>query len=303
MVGPMLNALLVVMLPVFLVVAVGFVLARSFTIDQLSLNKVQLYALTPALAYSSIMRTTVQISDVAQLAAGYFIVTIAAGGLAALVARLLPTAVRRGVIASVMLGNNGNFGLPIALLALGQPGLDQAIVIFMFAIAMLWTVGPALFGAALSTRGVLVSIMRLPVIWAMVLAVTLRMLDFEPPPGITTGVDMMGQASVPMILIALGIQLGYARRVLVNATVVTAVVLRLVIVPLMGWGIGLLVGLRGLELQSIVLALSMPTAVNVFLLALEFRQDAETVASVVAVSTVVSLVTISLVVANLPVLA
>ena len=49
----MLGALVGVMLPVFLIAAVGFALARRFTIDQLSINKVQLYALTPALAYIS----------------------------------------------------------------------------------------------------------------------------------------------------------------------------------------------------------------------------------------------------------
>ena len=35
-----------------------------------------------------------------------------------------------------MIGNNGNFGLPIALLALGQPGLDQTVVILVFAIVV-----------------------------------------------------------------------------------------------------------------------------------------------------------------------
>lgn len=298
----MLSALLEVMLPVFLVAGVGFVLARRFTIDQLSINKVQLYALTPALAYSSIMGTSISLSDTAQLAKGYFGVTIVVGLLAAVVARFLPESGRRGVIASVMLGNNGNFGLPIALLALGQAGLDQAIVIFMFAIVTIWTVGPALLGSTLSLRAIARSIFGLPVIWTMFLAVVFRAIGFQPPIGVSTAVEMIGQASIPMILIALGLQLGYAERVRFNRTVLTAVGLRLVVVPLLGWGIGLLLGLRGLELQSIVLAMSMPTAVNVFLLALEYEQDAETVASVVAASTVVSLLTISVVVANLPLL-
>lgn len=295
----MLTALLEVMLPVFVIAGVGFLLARRFTIDQLSLNKIQLYALTPALAFSSIMDTSVSASDVGDLARGYLGATLVLGLVSAVAVRLLAKPVRNGVIASVLLGNNGNFGLPIALLALGQSGLDRAIVIFMIAIVLIWTVGPVLFGAAPSVRSALVNIARLPVIWAILLATVFRVVGIELPGGLSTAVHMVGNASVPMILIALGIQLGYGKRVRFGKTVITAMLLKLIVAPLLGWGVCWLFGLRGQDLQSVVLALSMPTAVNVFLLALEYDKDAETIASIVAATTLVSLVTISIVVSQL----
>lgn len=299
----MISALLEVMLPVFVIAGVGFVLARVFTIDQLSLNKIQLYALTPALAYTSLMRTEVSGEAIAQLALGYLGVTAAAGLLAALVARALPKPGRGGAIASVMLGNNGNFGLPIALLALGQDGLDQAVVILVCAIVTLWVVGPALFGGELTPKAIVINVGRLPVIWTMLIAFIFRLLHYTPPVGVATAIDMISDASIPMILIALGLQLGNAKRIVVNLTVISSVVMRLVVVPLLTLGLCWLFGLRGLVLQSLVLAMAMPTAVNTFLLALEYGQDSETVASIVAASTVLSLVTISVVVANLPLLA
>ena len=78
----MLGALVGVMLPVFLIAAVGFALARRFTIDQLSINKVQLYALTPALAYISIMQAVVSLADAGRLGLGFLLVTAASGGVA-----------------------------------------------------------------------------------------------------------------------------------------------------------------------------------------------------------------------------
>ncbi|MGI5951391.1 MAG: AEC family transporter, partial [Brooklawnia sp.] len=72
---------------------------------------------------------------------------------------------------------------------------------------------------------------------------------------------------------------------------------------LIALGLMWLFGLRGLVLQSIFLAVSMPSAVNTFLLALEYDRDTEMVASIVAASTMVSMVTISVVVAYLPLLA
>ena len=135
-VDAMLGALVGVMLPVFLIAAVGFALARRFTIDQLSINKVQLYALTPALAYISIMQAEVSLADAGRLGLGFLLVTAASGIVAHLARRGLPIKADVGFVPAVMIGNNGNFGLPIALLALGQPGLDQAVAILVFAIVV-----------------------------------------------------------------------------------------------------------------------------------------------------------------------
>lgn len=299
----MTGALLEVMLPVFLIVGVGFVLARIFVIDQLGLNRVQLYALTPALSYTSLMNTTVTGGAVGQLVLAFVAVTAVAGLLAALITRIMPGRGRRGTIAAVVLGNNGNFGLPIALLALGEEGLGQAVVIMVCAVFTMWTVGPALFGGDVNLKSVARNIVRLPVIWAMLIAVFFRLVEFVPPVGIATAINMISDASIPLILIALGLQLGYSERIVINRTVVVAVILRLVIVPLIALGLMWLFGLRGLVLQSIFLAVSMPSAVNTFLLALEYDRDTEMVASIVAASTMVSMVTISVVVAYLPLLA
>ena len=78
-----------------------------------------------------------------------------------------------------------------------------------------------------------------------------------------------------------------------------AVVLKLLVVPLLAWGIGWLIGLRGLGLQSLVLALSMPTAVNVLLFGLEYERDVDSLASIVALSTFASLATITAILANI----
>lgn len=296
----MLTALVNVILPVIVVAGVGAALARSFTLDQGTLTKVQLYALTPALAFSSLMRTTVSASETAGLAAGYFGATAVMALVAWAIGRLgLAPGTRRGMVACVLLGNNGNFGLPIALLALGQEGLDQAVVLFLFSVTLTWTVGPALFGAQGGLLDALRVIGRLPVAWVLVLALGLRVAGLALPTPVMTAVDLLGQATIPMVLLSLGLQLGAARSVRVTAPVVTAVALRVLALPLLGWGVGLAVGLNGLPLQSLVLALAMPTAVNTLMLAVEYDADPDTVASAVAISTVLSIATLAVLVANL----
>ncbi|MCD0177050.1 AEC family transporter, partial [Deinococcus sp. 14RED07] len=61
-----------------------------------------------------------------------------------------------------------------------------------------------------------------------------------------------------------------------------------------------LCGLRGESLAVLILSASMPTAVNALLIAREYDGDTDTVAGVVLLSTLGSVVTIAGVVALLP---
>lgn len=296
----MFSALLNVVLPVVLVAGVGALLARRFTLSQDTLGKVSLNSLTPALALSSLLGTSVSAGTGLHLAAAYFALALSGAGLAFLAAFRTPSATRRAVMASVAIGNNGNFGLPIALFALGQPGLDQAVVIFLCSVVLTFTLGPLLYGSAGGARAGLRAVLRLPVVWCIAAALLVRLLHLPVPLGLRRGVDLLGQAALPMVLLSLGIQLGQAGRIAFNGPVLTAVGLRVLAMPALALGLGLGLGLRGLNLQGLVLASAMPTAVNAFLLAREYQADAETVASAVALSTFASLLTAALVVAVLP---
>lgn len=300
MLPPVFQALLNVVLPVVLVAGVGALLARRFTLSQDTLGKVSLNGLTPALALSSLLGTAVSVGEGLHLAAAYFTLALGGVGLAFLASRRVPGPTRRAVMASVAIGNNGNFGLPIALFALGQPGLDQAVVIFLCSVVLTFTLGPLLYGSAGGARAGLLAVARLPVVWCIAAALLIRLLHLPVPLGLRRGIDLLGQAALPMVLLSLGIQLGQAGRLALTGPILTAVGLRVLVMPALALGLGLGLGLRGLNLQGLVLASAMPTAVNAFLLAREYGADAETVAGAVALSTLASLVTAALVVALLP---
>lgn len=296
----MVQALTEVILPVVLVAGLGFVLARRFTLDQGSLNKVLLFGLVPALAFDSIMKTTLPVGDAIHLGVGYLATSAAIGLVAWVAARWLPARNRGSVIACAVVGNNGNFGLPIALLALGQPGLDQGIVIFIYSLVVMWTVGPALLGSHGGVRETVRAVVRLPVLWAIAAALVLRVAGWSLPVGVLSAVELVAAAGVPMVLLGLGIQLGNAKKIHLTAAVLTATALRVLVLPVLAFGVGRLVGLSGVPLQSLVLACAMPTAVNIATIALEYSDDAPTVASEVALSTVASIPVLAVVVTFLP---
>ncbi|MFT4226595.1 AEC family transporter [Micropruina sp.] len=296
------TALIEVILPVVLVALVGVALARTFRLDMDTVGKINLYGLTPLLAFDSVMKTEVSGGQAVQLVGGYLLITLVIGlvALAAGWGQDRPT--RRAMVASVIIGNNGNFGLPIALLALGRVGLDQAVVIFVTSLVVMYTVGPALLGSHGGVGDAVLTVVKLPVTWALVAGLIVRLTGVTLPVGVARGVELLAQAAIPMVLIALGLQLGQRASLRLTAPVLIAAGVRVVVLPLLAAGIGLLLRLDGLELSSLLLACAMPTAVNAFMLAREYGSNPELVASVVALSTLASLGTIAAVVAVLPML-
>jgi predicted permease len=77
------------------------------------------------------------------------------------------------------------------------------------------------------------------------------------------------------------------------------VAISLIVTPLAGVGLAHLVGLRGAAFQAGVLQASMPTAVITTILALEFDALPDFVTSVVFVSTLLSPLTVTLMIAYL----
>lgn len=296
----MLAALLEVILPVVIVALVGMVLARKFTLSGDTIGKINLYGLTPPLAFDQLMKAEVTLGQSAVLIAGMVLVTVLAALVAWVASLRSPAGSKRGVIGAVILGNNGNFGLPIALLALGQQGLSQAVILFLTSLVIMFTVGPILMGSGRGLLSGLATFAKLPVTWAMLLATLLRLLGWQLPVGIGRGIELLSNAAVPMVLLALGVQLTQSRRIHLTRPVITAVALRVVAVPLIAVGVAWLLRMDALSTSSLVLASAMPTAVNVFMLAREYGAGTDEPASVVALSTLLSIGTLSVVIWLLP---
>lgn len=296
----LLHALLNVIVPVVLVAGTGTILARRFTLDAGTISKISINGLTPALALQTLLTTQVSGGDLGMAVLSYTLLTLLAVVLGLVLTPGLAAPQRRAVMASASTANAGNMGLPIALFALGQVGFEHSVMLFMTSVVLTFIVLPVVYGASSGFRSAVMAIVKLPVMWAMAFAIIWRLLGWELPSGVMSGIELLSQATLPMVLLALGIQLGSTGRPRFTRAVGTAVVLRVLVMPAAALGVGLLLGLHGVLLQALVLAMSMPTAVNAYLLSVEFDSDVRTVGDTVTISTVVSFVTIALVTLTLP---
>ena len=202
---------------------------------------------------------------------------------------LLRRGVARTTIGALVAGyvNGNNIGIPIALYLLGDAAYSAPVVLLqllLFAPVALAVLGATVEGRT-SVRGILRSTFTNPIIIGSLLGVLVSVSGLELPAMLLDPVQLIGQAAVPLMLIAYGLSL-HGQRMFEPGTglrdVVFASMLKLFAMPAIAWAVGAFAfGLEGRELYAVTVLAALPTAQNVF----NFAQKYET-AEVVARDTV-----------------
>lgn len=289
------EALLNTIVPVAFIVLMGYIVGKRIDFDLQTLSKLSIYVLVPVLIFDAMLRAKLTGSSVVGITAAFFLASVLLYLLTLIVGRInrLESGPSKTLIASATFPNSGNMGLSLTFFALGQPGLDRAIVYFIASSVLMFGIGPAF----LRGGGVLQSLLftlRLPLFWALAGGLVIRGLGLELPKAMDEGVHLLGAACIPVMLLTLGIQIAKAKPEW-GAFELQASGLRLLAAPMLAGLAGWMLGLERLDIQVLVLQSAMPIAVNAFLMAGEFGGDAPRAARSVVVSSVLSFVTIPLV--------
>jgi hypothetical protein len=200
----------------------------------------------------------------------------------------------------VMFSNTGNFGLSAIMLAFGSNALARGTVYFVISSSMMYTLGVFLASSGKrSAREALVGILKVPPIYGVGLAALCLATGVRLPSPVTTGIDMLSAAALPVMMLVLGMQFERAARPERPMLVALAAVLTLVVSPLLAFALADLTGLVATARQAAVLEASMPAAIMTTVLALEYDASPSFVTAVVFVTTLVSPLTVTLVIAML----
>jgi predicted permease len=305
----LLSAFSDVLLPVVMVAGLGYLLRRAFPLDVRTLNRLSLYVLSPCLVFVSLLRTEVAGGAALRLTLQLALVmlgTIACAFLAALAFRL-PGPQRSGFLLTSTFMNSGNYGLPISRFAFGEIGFQYAVIAYLTQAILSQTLAVYLASAGqASRRAALGAIFRIPLIYATLLAVALRLLGIQLLEsdgmlafGLYRGLRLAADATLPLLLLILGMQLAERQAVAAGGVLAAAVGIRLLLSIPLAYGIGLALGLAGLPLHVGIVQAAMPTAVNMIIVALEFDAWPEFVSNGVVATTLGSLVSLAVLIALL----
>lgn len=279
-------------LPIALVALVGVGVGRAFELELRTLVRVNIYAMLPALVLISLARATLALGSAIAILVTFLLNTGLLYLLATGLGRNLKFSLdeQKSLIATTLFANVGNMGLPFILFSLGEAGLERAVVYLVGSSLMVSSVFPIVLKGAGLRAGVNFTL-RLPVLWAALAGIGLQALDQILPEAIDRGLTILGDGAIPMALLTLGIQLSrtqfaFGRFELIGAT------LRLVVSPLLAYGIGRILNLHGLDLQVVVLQAAMPVAVNSLIWVTELGGDTVRVARTIVFSTLLSFLTL-----------
>ncbi|UCH26440.1 MAG: AEC family transporter [Trueperaceae bacterium] len=296
----MLDIFLNSVVPAFVVITIGILLGSKVASGIAIINRLALYAAVPALVFTSLLASELTLSGAVRLVIGHGLFLVAMYLLAQLLSSRYPPGVRRAFVATSVFGNAANLMLPITLFALGEAALERAILLYVFVTIVLYTLGPLVLAGreGMASRST-ADLLRLPVVWAAVAGVALNLLGWELPTGLSRGFDLLSDAAIPLVLLVLGIQIYRSGLNVPGRASFGAALFKLLIGPLVGYGVAFLVGARGLDLSVLTLLAAMPPAVNTLILAIEFGGDADQVAKTLVLATLGSLLSLTVVIALL----
>lgn len=280
--------------PVFLLALVGYVWVRAgFEYRVEFVTRLAMTLSVPCLIFVALMRAQVDPAALTTLSlaslAAYAAVTAVFWALLS-VLRLD----RRTYLSPLIFGNTGNIGLPLAMFAFGEAGLGYAVVVFAVMAILSFTVGVWL----VSDKGSPGRVLREPMVGATVLGAIFLWQGWQTPVWLTNTLQLCGQMAIPLMLITLGVAVarlhpsGFLRPLvlsLVKVAVCTGV----------AWGFGRWFGLAPVPFAILVLQVASPVAVTSYLIAEKYKADADAVAGLVVVSTLVSVLSIPLTLAFL----
>ena len=197
-------------------------------------------------------------------------------------------------------------GLPIAKLALGVTAVPVVALLLIFNALTLWTLvsvsvewsrhgsfSPAGFAKTA------VSVLRNPIILAIIGGTAFGRLGFALPPLADAGLAIVGNVAAPAALLTLGMGLAAFPLKQEWASSLTICALKLLVQPLLVWSLAIALGLPALELRAAVLVASMAIGVNVYLMSLQFQTMQGTIASSIVLSNLFAAFTTPLLLAAL----
>ncbi|MFZ2824316.1 AEC family transporter [Hydrogenophaga sp.] len=277
-----------VIIPVFLIVAVGYGYARRKAPDMAVFNRIALDVLAPVLVYSALASKDFRITDHLPLLIGGTALILGGGLLAWPVAKLFG-AQPRTLVPVVMFNNCGNMGLPLALLAFGPAHFGAAVALFSVSNLFHFSIGARITSASARTRDLLTS----PLMIGTALGFFSALTELRPPDVMLAGFKLLGDALLPMMLFALGVRLTALNRSGLALGLLGALarpVIGLAIAIPLAWTLGLEGAARG----QLLLFAALPPAVMQFMLADRYHQEPDKVGAMIMLGNALAVVFVPL---------
>ncbi|MDR5905415.1 AEC family transporter [Franzmannia qiaohouensis] len=285
----MIAQILATLLPVFLIAGCGTLYGRFRTPDIRGLNTLNMELFVPMLVFAVLADGQAPLEEYAGLAAAAAIVVLGSGLL------LWPLVKWLGLepktfLPPMMFNNSGNMGIPLLVLAFGEAALPAAVVVFIVEMLLHFSVGLYM----LNPRTPMWRLLRMPIVLASIAGLAVNLSGAMLPGWLLETLHMLGSVCITLMLFALGV-----RMLDIDFGDWKTGALGAVLCPLSGLIIAAplvwLLDLTGLQAATLWVFAALPPAVLNYLVAEQYRQEPQKVASLVLIGNLGSLVVMPIV--------
>ena len=303
--GILLNSII----PIFILISLGFLVDRKFNLDINTLTKINLYLFVPAFTFVNLVLTDVSVDLllVILLAMSLLFINFSVGSI---LRRVLKLEFKTGKALenSIMFNNAGNIGIPLITLVFSNapfivdgttPYLEVALSVqVMILLVQTLTLNTFGFinsgGDGMTFKKGAVRVLKMPTIYMIILAILLKFTpwDITVTP-VWPSLLYLRSGLVSIVLLTLGAQLSKTKINFRFKIPYLAVFCRLLIAPAVAFVLINLFGFEGVMAQAIFISSSTPTAVNIVLIAVECKGDADFAVQSVTMSTLLSAITMT----------
>lgn len=290
-----------IVLPAFLIFLTGYIGQKWIGFEIKSISMAALYLMSPFLAFRTFYANELTMEYV-YITAFCLILSLALI-IVVLITGFFMKATRQKMAAMILGGvfmNSGNYGAPVVLFAFGAAGFDYAVIIMVFQAFLMNTIGlfAASFGGEEETtlKQSLQRVTRMPVLHGAILGVVLQLLNVHIPPTFMDAISLVADASIPTVMLVLGMQLAVIATKRVAYQYVNAVaVIRMAVSPLLAVAIVSFLPVNDLLKDVMILLAAMPAAANTTMFAIQFGTEPDLVSFTTLITTLLSILTIPLV--------
>ncbi len=193
--------------------------------------------------------------------------------------------------------NCGYMGLPLLNAVVGSIGVFYGAGYIVIFTLMAWTYG--LVAVSGDKREIsLKKLVTNPGIIGSVAGLVIFLCSVNLPEVVYAPIHYLGALNTPVPMVIVGYHLSKAdlKAMWKKASYYMASFVRLILIPLVTFGVLYVAGMRGELLVSCILSASAPSAALVTMFAVRYKQDTQAASSMISMSTLLSLITLPLII-------
>ncbi|HBK80422.1 MAG TPA: hypothetical protein DDZ83_12280 [Nitrospinae bacterium] len=281
--------ILEIVFPVVALCAVGFCWGFWRKMDPRILTDLVLFLLAPALVFDALARQNIDTRQLLQAVGISLAIHIIPGSIAWTISKI--AGIRHRIfVPGILIMNAVSLPYPLALLAFGEEGLSQVVLLSIPNVFITFTVGIVIHGG----RSMAKEPFRMPALWAAIAGLVVALTAIPLPKFLLRFTHLTGRGMFPIELLALGYRL---RSIRISDLPFSLLVvgLRFSLGFATAWVISKSLDLEGPMRAALFLISCSPPAVLNYVFAERYSNEGPLAASVVFTGVLMSVVTIPLV--------